>query len=112
VGDTLREYQVSVFQALANPTRLAIIEMLREGELSVGAMQQRLGVRQANLSQHLTILRDRHTIKGRKSGNKVLYSLRGRSLTQLLDVMSRHCRANLSQSIQSLRRMNSGDSTR
>ena len=53
----LRAYQASVFQALAHPTRIAIVEILRDGELSAGALQARLGIEQANLSQHLTILR-------------------------------------------------------
>ncbi|HSW51566.1 MAG TPA: helix-turn-helix domain-containing protein [Bryobacteraceae bacterium] len=46
-------------QELAYPTRIAILELLRDGELSAGAMQERLGIEQANLSQHLTVLRSR-----------------------------------------------------
>ena len=40
----LRAYQATVFQALAHPTRIAIVEALRDGELSAGALQARLGI--------------------------------------------------------------------
>src|ERR1035437_8305723 len=68
----LRAYKASVFQALAHPTRIAIVEILRDGELSAGAMQARLGIEQANLSWRLTILRSRQIVVNRKGGNQVL----------------------------------------
>src|SRR5260370_39194784 len=71
----LRAYTASVFQALAHPTRIAIVETLRAGELSAGALQARLGIEQANLSQHLTILRSRHIVINRKGGNQAFDSL-------------------------------------
>ena len=72
----LRAYKASIFQALSHPTRIAIVEILRNGELSAGAIQERLAVEQANLSQHLTILRNRQIVVNRKEGNQVFYSLR------------------------------------
>ena len=72
--NALREYKASVFQALAHPTRVAIVEVLREGEMSAGAIQERLGVEQANVSQHLAILRNRQIVNSRKEGNQVFYS--------------------------------------
>ena len=39
----LREYKASIFQALAHPTRIAIVEALRDGEISTRAIQERLG---------------------------------------------------------------------
>ena len=72
----LRAYKASIFQALAHPTRVAIIEVLKEGELSAGAIQERLSIEQANLSQHLAILRSRQLVTNRKEGNQVFYSLR------------------------------------
>lgn len=56
--DTLRRFKADFFQALAHPTRVAIVEILRDGELSAGALIERLGVEQANASQHLTVLRE------------------------------------------------------
>ena len=100
--DTLRAYKASVFHALAHPTRIAIIEVLRSGELSTRAIQERLGIEQANLSQHLAILRSRQLVLNRKDGNQVFYSLRDPVLTEVLDIMRRHFQANLTEAVQML----------
>src|ERR1700730_10236836 len=76
VPHQLRAYKAGVFQALAHPTRIAIVEILRDGELAGCGMQERLDVEQANLSQHLSILRSRQIVVNRKEGNQVFYSLR------------------------------------
>lgn len=98
----LRAYKASVFQALAHPTRIAIVEILREGELSAGAMQDRLGIEQANLSQHLAILRGRQIVLNRKEGNQVFYSLHNPVLVEVLDIMRRYCQQNLADAVQML----------
>lgn len=102
----LRAYKAGVFQALAHPTRIAILEILRDGELSAGAMQELLGVEQANLSQHLSILRGRQIVVNRKEGNQVFYSLRSPVLAEVLDIMRRYCRTVLDEAIQELGAMN------
>jgi ArsR family transcriptional regulator len=102
VHDALRVYKANVFQALAHPTRIAIIEVLREGELSSRALQERLGLEQANLSQHLAILRSRQLVLNRKDGNHVFYSLRNPALIELLDIMRRYFQTNLAEAIQML----------
>ncbi len=76
--------------------------MLREGELSAGAIQDRLGLEQANLSQHLATLRSRQIVVNRKEGNQVFYSLRNPVLTDVLDIMRRYFQANLSEAVQML----------
>ncbi len=98
----LREYKASIFQALAHPTRIAILEVLRDGEISAHAIQDRLGIEQANLSQHLAILRSREIVAHRKEGNQVFYSLRNQVLVQVLDLMRQHFQAHLSEAAQML----------
>ena len=98
----LREYKASVFQALAHPTRIAIVEVLREGEMSAGALQGRLGVEQANVSQHLAILRSRQIVNSRKEGNQVFYSVRHKVLIKVLDLMRQYFQAHLHESVQML----------
>jgi DNA-binding transcriptional ArsR family regulator len=102
----LRAYKASVFQALAHPTRIAIVEILRDGELSAGAMQARLGIEQANLSQHLAILRSRQIVVNRKEGNQVFYSLPNPVLGEVLDIMRHYCQTNLNQAIQLMGELN------
>jgi ArsR family transcriptional regulator len=95
--DTLRRFKAEFFQALSHPTRIAIVELLREGELSAGALIERLGVEQANASQHLTVLRSKHIVVNRKVGNQVLYSVRDRLILEVLDVMRRYFYAHLAE---------------
>jgi DNA-binding transcriptional ArsR family regulator len=99
---TLRAYKASVFQALGHPTRIAIMEVLRHGELSAGVIQERLGIEQANVSQHLAILRNRQILVNRKEGNQVFYSLRSPILVEVLDLMRRYIQTNLKDTVQML----------
>jgi len=98
--EKLRTYKAGIFQALAHPTRIAILEVLRDGELSARTIQEKLGVEQANLSQHLAILRSRQIVANRKDGNQVFYSIRNPVLVEVLDVMRRYFQANLADVIQ------------
>jgi len=102
VQNLLRSYKASLFQALSHPTRIAIVEVLREGEHSAGTIQDRLHIEQANLSQHLAILRSRQIVVNRKEGNQVFYSLRSPVLIEVLDIMRRYFQSNLTEAIQML----------
>jgi DNA-binding transcriptional ArsR family regulator len=86
--DRLRCFKAGVFQALAHPTRIAIIELLRdEGGVPVSRIHERLGLEQANVSQHLAVLRGKQIVVGRKEANQVFYSLRDPILGKILDLM-------------------------
>ena len=100
--EKLREYKASIFQAMSHPTRIAILEVLRDRELSARTIQEKLGVEQANLSQHLAILRNRQIVSSRKDGNQVFYSIRNPMLVEVLDIMRRYFQANLADAIQLL----------
>jgi ArsR family transcriptional regulator len=93
--ETLRSYKASIFRALSHPTRIAILEVLRERELSAGAIQEKLGVEQANLRSH-------QIVATRKEGNQVFYSIRNPLLVEVLDIMRRYFQANLADAIQML----------
>jgi DNA-binding transcriptional ArsR family regulator len=51
--DSMRQFKAGIFQALAHPTRVAIMEYLTYGEMSVGHLCEKVGIEQANASQHL-----------------------------------------------------------
>ena len=93
----LRVFKARIFQALAHPTRIAVAEVLRDGELSAGALQLRLGVEQANLSQHLGVLRGARVVVTRRAGNQVFYSLRDPVLTKVLDLLKAYFHAQLDE---------------
>jgi len=97
--DNIRSLKAGLFQALAHPTRLAILEQLRGGELPVSAILARLGIEQANASQHLTILRTRGLVHNRKRRNQVLYSVRDPLIFEVLDVMRRYSMIHLEEDL-------------
>ena len=101
--ETLRQFKASIFQALAHPTRIAIIEVLRDAELSAGSIIERLALEQANASQHLSILRGRQIVSSRKEGNQVFYSLRDPLLNELMDIMRRYFQSHMEEAVAMLR---------
>jgi DNA-binding transcriptional ArsR family regulator len=102
VSDALRKFKSEIFQALANPTRIAIVEALRDGELSAGKLIERLGIEQANASQHLSILRSKMVVVSRKAGNQVFYSIRDPALIEVLDILRRYFYSQLSNTVNML----------
>ena len=105
--EQLREFKASIFQALANPTRVAIVELLRdEGEVSVTRIYESLGIEQANASQHLSVLRSKNVVLTRKNGTQVFYRLRDRILGRILDLMREYFMAHLTEAGELLADMN------
>lgn len=107
--DALRRFKAEVFQALAHPTRIAIIDLLGERELSAGEVMEKLGIEQANLSQHLAVLRSRQLVVNRKAGNQVFYSVRDKILLQVLGLMRTYFQNHLSESLALVREMSSAN---
>lgn len=100
--DALRRFKAEVFRVLAHPTRIHIVECLRDGDLSVGALLERIAVEPANLSQHLGVLRSKGLVSTRKEGNQVIYSLRDPLLIEVLDIMRRYFQAHLEEALAML----------
>ena len=108
--DNLRRFKAGIFQALANPTRIAIVELLRDdGEVSVGTIHDKLDLEQSNASQHLAVLRSKNIVVARKEGTQVFYSLRDPVIGTVLDLMREYFNAHLEESLQLLKEMRSDD---
>ncbi|RRJ63352.1 ArsR family transcriptional regulator [Paenibacillus oralis] len=65
-----------MMSVLAEPNRLAIVELLREGPLTVGEIAGRLGLRQPQTSKHLKILSEGGILEMKAEGNRRIYKLR------------------------------------
>ena len=100
--DAVRQLKAGLFQALAHPTRIAILEALRDGEVGAGALGEQLQVEQANLSQHLAVLRARHVVIGRKAGNQVFYAVRDPVLIDVLDLLKTYIASHLQDTVAAL----------
>lgn len=95
--DQLRRFKADIFQALAHPTRIAILEHLGGGELSAGALIERLGIEQANASQHLAVLRAKQIVSNRKAGNQVFYAVKDPIILDVLALMRTYFHAHLKE---------------
>jgi DNA-binding transcriptional ArsR family regulator len=107
MSQELRQFKAEIFQALGHPTRIAIVEQLRRGEVAAGKIIEQLGVEQANASQHFAVLRSKQIVVSRKEGNQVFYSLRDPVLIEVLDILKRYFHAQLSQTASMLREIRS-----
>ena len=74
-------------KALAHPTRLGILCLLRDGEKTVYELQTLLDCTQSNISQHLGIMRARDILTTRKEANQVYYQVKNHKLFQALEVI-------------------------
>lgn len=75
------------FRALAEPARLHIMQALRAGEQSVGALVEATGLGTANVSKHLQLLHAAGFVTRRKEGLYVYYGLAGEDVFRLCDIM-------------------------
>lgn len=100
MNNAIRKYKADVFQALAHPTRVAIVEMLGDGELAAGTLCQRLGLEPANVSQHLAILRSKSILSGRKVANSVFYSIRDPAINQVFELLRGFCLTHVAEMAQ------------
>ncbi|MDQ1741005.1 MAG: hypothetical protein QOE53_2657 [Pseudonocardiales bacterium] len=72
-----------VLEVLAEPRRRRILDVLRQGELSVGALVEQLGSSQPLVSKHLRVLREAGLVEVRVAGQRRLYRLRPEPLAEL-----------------------------
>ncbi|HMI72346.1 MAG TPA: metalloregulator ArsR/SmtB family transcription factor [Solirubrobacteraceae bacterium] len=73
----------STFEVLAEPTRRRILDLLRDGERSVGELVDRLTLSQPGVSKHLRVLRDAGLVEVRVEAQRRWYGLRPEPLTEI-----------------------------
>ena len=93
----LSEVKAELFKALAHPARVRVLEVLVDGERSVGEMQPLVGIELSHLSQQLGVLRRAGLVTPRKEGSSVFYALRDPLVADLLSVAKQLLLATLQQ---------------
>lgn len=79
------EVKAGLFRVLGHPTRVRMVELLRDGEKSVGALQAELGLESGATSQHLAALRRVGLVESRREGTSVFYRASDRKVFDLLE---------------------------
>ncbi len=77
-----------IFKALAHPTRLHIIELIKDRQPCVKVMEEILGLAQPNISQHLSLLRNLGVVRAQRDGNQVCYQISDEKIVKMFDVLS------------------------
>jgi DNA-binding transcriptional ArsR family regulator len=84
------EMAANRLKSIAHPMRIAILELLQEKEkLSVTEIYHKLKIEQATASHHLNILKGKGILASRRDGKKIIYSVKTKSLTQMIDCINR-----------------------
>ena len=77
----------AILKAIGHPTRLRILERIAERGLCVSDLEEALGLRQANVSQHLAVLRDRGLVIAERRGNTTCYYLADPRIAEVITLM-------------------------
>jgi len=80
-------YHAEMCKVFSHPSRLEIINTLRNNEKTVSEIAKRLGVSIGNLSQHLSMMKERKILKSRKDGNQVYYQVANPKMLKAFDLL-------------------------
>jgi DNA-binding transcriptional ArsR family regulator len=95
--EPLIELVAQRFRVLGEPMRIKLLDRLREGDATVGELQQALGASQQNVSKHLGILYEAGMVSRAKDGNHTRYSISDPDVFELCDQVCGGVRRQLEQ---------------
>ncbi|MHB9094154.1 MAG: ArsR/SmtB family transcription factor [Eubacteriales bacterium] len=108
IDERLFSMESEFFKALAHPTRIRILKLLREKERCVCEFTEDLGIEQSNMSQHLAILRKQDIVSCRKDGIKVIYKVNCPRIFDILDIVEEILVSQVSATLSLLNRRQQG----
>jgi ArsR family transcriptional regulator len=79
------ELKAEILKALAQPTRLKILELLRNGEKCICEIVPALNGEQSNISRHISLMQKSHLVTTRKDGVRVMVNVRDPKVFEILD---------------------------
>ena len=81
------EFHAEFCKTFSSPKRLEILCLLKDGELTVSDITEKLGISKANVSQHLTLMRRMGILKARREGVKIYCMFANKRLAQACSLM-------------------------
>ena len=87
IDPTVFQLHAEICKTLSNSTRLMILNSLRDGEKSVNELAELVGAQQANVSQHLAVLRQQGVVTTRKHGANIYYSVANPKIIRACDLI-------------------------
>ncbi len=86
--ERILELKAEILKALAQPTRLKILELLRNGEKCICEIVPAINGEQSNISRHISLMQKSHLVTTRKDGVKVMVKVRDPKIFEILDSVS------------------------
>jgi len=99
------EMHAEICKVFTSPKRLEIISLLRDGEKTVGELAELASIPQANVSQHLTVLRQNSVVTTRRDGANIYYRIANQKILQACDLMREVLLEQLAENERLARRM-------
>jgi len=96
------ELQAELISAVAHPIRVAVVDLLKDGEVCVCEIAERIGAERSNTSRHLAVMLRAGVVKTRKEGLQVFYSLRTPCVVNFLNCACQAIEENLREQSQAL----------
>ena len=81
----INKIKADFFRTLGHPARVRVLELLKDGELTVGRLQAELEIDSSGASQHLAAMRRQGLLESRREGTSVFYRVRDPRIFQLLE---------------------------
>ena len=98
----IHQVKAEFFKTLSHPARIRVLEVLRDGERTVGQLLPEVGIEASHLSQQLAVLRRAGLVQTRKEGSSVIYSVADPDIFELLEVAKRILTSSLLQSREAI----------
>jgi ArsR family transcriptional regulator len=97
------ELKAEILKALAEPTRLKILECLRDGEKCICEIVPAINGEQSNISRHISLMQKSHLVTTRKDGVKVMVKVRDARVFEILDTISTILKGQMSEQSRLIR---------
>ena len=85
--NNIYELHAEMCKVFSNPTRLKILNLLRDKEMSVTEIIQKTNLSQANISQHLSIMKAKGIVASRRNGKNIYYKLANPKIIKAFDII-------------------------
>jgi DNA-binding transcriptional ArsR family regulator len=85
-ADRKYDFKAKLFKVFSDPTRLRILEHLKEGESNVTSLCEALNLKQSTVSQHLRMLKECGAVVARKDGREIFYTIRDPKVMEMLEL--------------------------
>ena len=89
ISEEAYQLHAELCRTVGHPTRLRILDLLRDRDRTVGELARELGIEQSNVSQHLSVMRRAGLVTSHHRGARALYALRDPAILEPFDAMRR-----------------------